>query len=254
MRIKFSGITDIGAVRSNNEDNLLLLGSHYRDDTESSSFSYSSTCDEKSQLYAVCDGMGGASKGEMASLLAVKSLSEFYPYNKFDSDKDRIFDKLNQTVLNYSLDNNLSVCGTTIVLFHLYRGKARLYNIGDSEGFIYRDGKLTKLSYDDTVYQMYHDLGINISFGRNMLTQYLGVNPDEIMLNPHISDEYKLKKGDILLLNSDGVTNSVRLDEIEEILASKKDISEKSAEIIKLCNEKECNDNVTVVLIEVEKS
>lgn len=253
MRINYSGISDIGAQRGNNEDNFFLLENIYREDVTSTGFSYSSESDDRTQLFAVCDGMGGISNGEMASFLAVKGLSDFYPYKDFDSKYSEIFNKLNKIVLNYSLDNNLSACGTTITLFWLHRGRARLYNIGDSEGFIFRDGRLTKLSHDDTVYQHYHDLGISIGFGRNMLTQYLGVNPDEIKLDAHVSDEYKLKKGDILMLNSDGVTNSLGLDEIEKILTEKKSVGEKNEEIIKLCNEKNCSDNVTVVLIEVER-
>ena len=252
MKINFSAITDIGAVRANNEDNFLVLGDVYREDTEDKHFSDASYSDEDNQIYAVCDGMGGLSKGEMASFITVSELAKYYPFEKFDSEFSSIVSDLNKKVFDYTVANELDECGTTLVLLHINEGKGKVYNVGDSEGFLFRNGKLKKLSRDDTVYQQYLDLGVEISFGKNALTQYIGVNPDEIFLSPHISDEVELSKGDIFLLNSDGVTNSLEIKEIEKILSSRRKVNTKAKKIIELCNKHKCHDNVTVVLVEVD--
>ncbi|MDO4459550.1 MAG: serine/threonine-protein phosphatase [Clostridia bacterium] len=251
MKLSIAGITDIGTVRYNNQDNY-IIGNVFREDVESPRHSHSTETDTEPQLFGVCDGMGGASRGEMASYLAVSTLAKLYPYEHFNQKYERIFEAVNQAVCDYTAENNLSACGSTIVLFYVNHNRFTLYNVGDSAGYFFRDGKLKKLSKDHTLYQQYLDLGIRLSSGKNALTQYLGVDPDEFMIEPYITEKTPLRHGDILFCCSDGVYNAIEEKELAEIFSSPASAQEKVSTIIEKCRENKCRDNVTAVIAEVE--
>ena len=256
MKIESSVITYIGLVRDNNEDNYYINGK-YKKDNKVAIEGYYDTAHREAYLYAVCDGMGGERAGEMASLIAVETLAQ---YQSTD---------IRRTITGYIQNANKLICdeiernngvrsGTTLALLYIRDNKATAYNIGDSRIYFFRDGDLYLMSEDHTEAQRLVRMGVisqeeaATHKSRNMLTQHLGIFPDEMVIEPFLSEEVKLKKNDIILLCSDGLTDMVSDDEIADILW-KRDIN--TTDLVKeLAAATQANgsrDNVTILVVKV---
>lgn len=190
------------------------------------------------EFFLVADGLGGHPRGEVASKLAVKAATAFYKSSDIKNHKKRAeeaFHKANEKIKKNKkrkLSDWLGM-GTTLVGVILKEKRAIFVNVGDSRGFIFREGKLIATTkVDRTVY------------GR--LNRALGIRKK---VKVHI-DEYELKEKDTILLASDGLTDFVSQKEIEKVLKRKKDLYKKVEELITTAMNKESNDNVTVCIIE----
>ena len=138
--------TDLGLVREGNEDSALSCAN----------------------LIAVADGMGGHAGGEVASAIAINSLTDLVPLllNEnvdLDSKEDlflNITHEIDQKILDKSkAQPELSGMGTTLTALSILDNKIELLHIGDSRCYRYRDNKLEQLSYDHTVMQELLDQG-----------------------------------------------------------------------------------------------
>jgi len=256
LNVESSAITYIGMVRSTNEDNYYVNGRHKSNfgiETEG----YSDNKQRDSYLYAVCDGMGGENFGELASMLAVMVLKKYQ-----DTD-------LRKTLMNYIQTANKLICnemeknngariGTTLALLYLYDNKVFSCNVGDSRTYLLRNDDLYLLSEDHTEAQRLVKMGIinhedvSTHKARNKLTQHLGIFPDEMMIEPYISEEIELYRDDILMICSDGLTDMVSDDDIADCLAMP-DLS--TTEMVKLLASKTQagggKDNATIIVIRV---
>jgi len=239
LSIESAAITHVGSVRDNNEDNYFVNG-RYKTDSNVNTEAFSDKKAHISYTYAVCDGMGGESYGELASLIAVATLAK---YQKTDIRRT-IHDYIrhaNDFICDLIRKNNTRKSGTTIALLNIQKNTAVSFNIGDSRVYFYRKGMLYLLSEDHVD-----------SKSKNVLTQYLGIFPSEMNIDPHISDELKIKKGDIFLLCSDGLTDIADANEIVGILSEEKDDATLTAKkLAGLSQDKGGNDNVTVVVVKV---
>ena len=256
MKIESSAITHIGLVRTNNEDNFYVNGK-CRTNNSTVAEGYSDDAARDSYLYAVCDGMGGESYGELASMIAVKTLTV---YQSTD---------IRRTIMEYIRRANKYICdelskfgnirsGTTLALLFIKGNKAISYNIGDSRIYLKRKRNLYLLSEDHTEAQHLLHMGIinedEIAGheSNNKLTQYLGILPEEMIIEPYISQEIKLKKNDMLMICSDGLTDMVTDDEIAEIMAQKDlDSSAIAKELAATAQEHGGRDNTTVVVVKI---
>ena len=256
MRIESAAITHIGLVRANNEDNYYVNGKVKTDNTVAAE-GYSDDMPRDSYLYAVCDGMGGESYGELASMIAVKTLTV---YQSTD---------IRHTLMEYIQRANKYICdeiakfegvrsGTTLAMLFLIDNKAISYNIGDSRVYLCRKGDLYLLSEDHTEAQRMVDLGMiseeeaKTHMSKNQLTQHLGVSPNELRIQPYISQEIKLKKNDIFMICSDGLTDMVSDDEIGNIMSQMDiDSAEMARELAATAQEHGGKDNTTVIVIKV---
>ena len=222
MRVESSAITHVGLVRRSNEDNYYVNGK-YKSVGGGAAEGYADNVQRRSYVYAVCDGMGGESFGELASMIAVKTLSV---YQETD---------LRLTVFEYVKRANMHICkemdkfngariGTTLALLYIRDNKATAFNIGDSRVYLLRKGDLYLMTEDHTEAQRMVEMGMisedeaEVHPAKNKLTQHLGIYPDEMMIEPFISQEVKLKKNDVLLVCSDGLTDMIDADELREIL------------------------------------
>ena len=189
------------------------------------------------EFFLVADGLGGHPKGEVASKLAVEAALDFYKSSDIKDVSKRAkeaFKKANERIKKNKkrkLSDWLGM-GTTLVGVILRQKRAIFVNVGDSRGFIFRDGKLTAATkVDRTIY------------GR--LNRALGIRKK---VRVHI-DEYELKQKDMILLCSDGLTDFVSGEEIEEVLKTKGKLDKKAEELIALAMDNDSNDNVTVCLV-----
>ncbi len=234
--------TDIGLKRTNNED------------------SYATGELPGSVAWAVvCDGMGGAAGGNVASSTAVKLISERISssYRKgmtANSIKNMLVSAItaaNISIYELSRQNpELSGMGTTVVAVVVVDGEACIAHAGDSRAYVLFDDKLRQLTKDHSFVQEMVDSG-NLTEAealedprKNIITRALGVD-EEIRID--FCEEFIGDK-DVLIICTDGLTNYVNTEEICEITSDGK-YYEFAERLVNRANENGGGDNITVVTI-----
>ena len=199
-------LTHVGHKRKINQDSLLL--------------------DEKLQLYAVADGMGGHKGGEIASSVSVKALHEYLKSAvkeaDFSPEKYLIpaFQEANDQVFKKSQENNKELIGmgTTLVVCMIWKNKAFFGNVGDSRAYLFRDSYLWRITEDHSIINSQLKNGLiekeQIPFlmNSNVITRSIGFFP-EIQVDLFQKD---LMGKDQFLLCSDGL-NEISDEEICEL-------------------------------------
>ena len=240
--IKAYAKSDVGKVREINED----------------SFYISDSLDEV-QLYMLADGMGGYKGGEIASRLAIQSAKNYIENNfkQIEKDKDSIIQLVgssveyaNMIVYEKSKGNKeLEGMGTTLDVCLIYNNRVFIGHVGDSRVYRIRKEFMRKLTQDHSyVQKLVKDGTITKEEAvhhpqKNMLMKALGCNA---FVEPDVMVKGFLKD-DILIMNSDGLTNLVSQDDM--FREAKKDIEQAPKELVKLANEKGGYDNITVIVI-----
>ena len=240
--IKAYAKSDVGRVREINED----------------SFYISDSLDEV-QIYMLADGMGGYKGGEIASKLAIQSAKNYIENNfkQIEKDKDSIIQLVgssveyaNMIVYEKSKENKeLDGMGTTLDVCLIYNNRVFIGHVGDSRVYRIRKEFMRKLTQDHSyVQKLVKDGTITKEEAvhhpqKNMLMKALGCNA---FVEPDVMVKGFLKD-DILIMNSDGLTNLVSQDDM--FREAKKDIEQAPKELVKLANEKGGYDNITVIVI-----
>ena len=237
------GKTDKGVVRSSNQDAFAF--GELKNDTA---------------WAIVCDGMGDANGGTVASSNAVKIITEYIQSSFQDSMALNSIKALLQSsvyganVRLYDMSNkieSLSGMGTTVVAVILSNNIAQIVHVGDSRAYLIDGGKLTQITKDHSIVQSMIDSGkitpeeaINHP-NKNVITRALGVKEDvEIEYN-----EIDFSSSQKLLICTDGLTNYVSNNEIEDII-NNNPIDACPELLIELANKNGGGDNITLVIIE----
>ena len=139
MKIESMAITNVGRVRRNNEDNFFVCGK-YKENPETNDLEYHYCAAADEQLFGVCDGMGGIQLGELASLIAVETMSKYAL--GFDGKVDACVQDANSRICGEITKRGVSRIGTTFAALSVKDGAARAYNIGDSRIYLHRSGVL----------------------------------------------------------------------------------------------------------------
>lgn len=209
---------------------------------------------------SVCDGMGGESFGDQASQAAVMVLMNFCCENKGEEGM------MYSCIQNACLTANEAVCdlmrknkarmGSTLALIRFYKKRVVIANLGDSRIYRLRSGELSQISVDHSVVARLVSNGvITKEEARNhqsshKITQYLGIFPDEMLIEPYIAEDY-VHKGDCYLLCSDGLTDMVEEIAIESVLKEKFPLIKRGKRLLELALENGGKDNVTIALAEI---
>lgn len=242
----FFAKTCIGMVRSNNEDAFYVPPKN----------------GDYPELFIVADGMGGHRGGEVASQMAVKEVSD-YINARFSKDfnedliKAMINDSImeaNRKILMAAMDHEeWAGMGTTITLAFFFGKKIFIGHVGDSRAYMIRNNTITQLTRDHSlVWQLMEEGRLTLDETRthpmkNVITRALGTDK---VLEPDFL-EYDLKKNDIIVLCSDGLTNMLEDDEIKNIVCGQE--LETAAEmLIHAANLHGGIDNITVELIRAD--
>ena len=243
--MKCFGLTDRGQVRAENQDSFAIEYIKSRD------------------CYAavLCDGMGGANAGSIASTLATKTFMNYLVERIMASraknpDVKRHMlnacNKANDIVYSYTRFNtDYSGMGTTVVAAVVMGGTAVIANVGDSRAYVISKKKITQLTKDHSYVQELVDKGIitpekaKTHPKRNVILQALGCE-DGVQCDIFT---HKLARGERLLLCSDGLTNMLSDEEILEAAQHNKTIENLCKKLIELALEAGANDNVTVVAL-----
>ena len=240
--IKAYAKSDVGKVGEINED----------------AFYISNSLDEV-QLYMLADGMGGYNGGEIASKLAIQSAKNYIENNfkEIEKDKDSIIQLIgssieyaNMVVYEKAKENKeLSGMGTTLEICLIYNNRAFIGHVGDSRIYRIRKEFMRKLTQDHSyVQKLVKDGTITQEEAahhpqKNMLMKALGCNA---FVEPDVMVKGFLKD-DILIMNSDGLTNLVSQEEMFK--EAKKNIEQATKNLVQMANDNGGYDNITVIII-----
>jgi PPM family protein phosphatase len=238
LNLQAAGRTDVGQVRTSNED----------------AFGY---CVEAG-VFALCDGMGGAAAGEIASRIAVDTLIERLCDAESQDNRRKVLEAAiaaaNRRVhARAEKEAALHGMGTTLVALAIGGNHALIGNVGDSRCYLFRGGQLIRQTNDHSLVDEQVRLGqltrdeAEHSPLRNVITRAIGT---QVSVAPDIA-ELELKSGDILMLCSDGLTKEVSDDRIAAVLASGGDVDELCLHLIGAAKAAGGHDNVTAVVVRV---
>jgi len=264
MKISFAALTDTGLVRQNNEDNYVVC-----DVGRGTSFSPPPASGEgiaetngRGVLLAVADGMGGALAGEVASKMAIEALSEAAAALREEEDEERARNTVleairqaNENIYEASASNpQQRGMGTTLTAALLRDGRIEFYQVGDSKGFIGREGQLHQMTEDQSLIgKLIHDKVITpedaeqLEGGRNIILQALGAEPT-VKIDVSTST---LQEGDYVLLCTDGLHGCVKLKELEEMVGAAADSGKLCEDLVREARDRGGPDNITVVTVSV---
>ena len=240
----------IGLRRTNNEDNFLFQGIHLeRENRGLDRILTWRTALETPVYLAVFDGMGGEAYGEEASWIAAKTLKsriERQPGERIALEDVCL--EANRQICRQARARGVGLEGSTAAILCLWNGEAEMVNLGDSRVFLLRGGTLRQLSVDHTDQALLQAQGITARKPR--LTQHLGIEPEDMVLQPSAL-RTEARAGDRFLLCSDGLTDMVEEEKIRQILGAPQPMDRVAEELIRQAMESGGRDNTTVICCEV---
>lgn len=210
----------IGHVRSENEDNFYLSGGTFinRDSGANADYETAGNSGMLMDVYAVCDGMGGEARGDLACRIAIEALSSLHgEYMSGQKCMPAVFvkrfvERANSAIVAKAHELSVERIGTTYAMACIIDNKAFISNIGDSRVYHYSEGALAQISRDHTELQYLVDIGEITQAqaarrnDKHALSKYLGMEV-EGELTPFFGRVVDLKAGDVLFLCSDGITD-----------------------------------------------
>jgi PPM family protein phosphatase len=237
VALRYAARSDVGLVRANNQDSA-YAGPH---------------------LLMVADGMGGHAGGDVASSVAVAA---FAPLDGESHGSDDALDQLesaladarDEIISRSESDPGLVGMGTTVVAILRAGNKLAMVHLGDSRGYLMRDGVLTQVTTDHTFVQHLVDIGritpaeAEVHPQRSVVMRVLGDFDPEVA--PDLSVR-EARPGDRWMLCSDGLSGFVSADTIEETMASIDDVDACADRLVQLALRAGGGDNITVVLADV---
>lgn len=244
-RIEAACGSSIGKVRGNNEDNFLFDGTYLPQENGGQLpplQMYGSFAGDV--CMAVFDGMGGGDYGEVASYKAAMRLKELLHQSVAPDLRDTV-DQLNLAVWNARMEIGSRQMGSTMAAVCLQEQQVVFCNVGDSRIFIMREDRLIQVSQDHT--DEAYMKAKQITGRRPRLTQYLGMDPGQVRLDPYLTKGVP-EAGDLILICSDGLTDMLSLEEIRNILTAGGTAGACVEELITKALEKGGKDNVTVIV------
>ena len=236
--------TDIGKKRSSNQD--AVAGE---------------IVSENLAWTVVCDGMGGASGGDIASNEAVKEITEEMSSINESMSKETILELMSKAIQSANtvvfdksqIDESLHGMGTTVVLAVVSGNHLYVMHAGDSRAYLISGSNITQVGVDHSIVQEMVDSGEITSIEarnhtrKNIITRALGIG-NLVELDCNMMD---LKPEDIVLVCSDGLSNHLEDDEICEI-AQEKSLKTIAELLIDECNSRGGKDNITVSLVKLQ--
>lgn len=234
-------LTDPGKIRDHNEDSVIIVKNN-----------------EGNYLMAIADGMGGHSAGEVASSIAIGYLGKYFKETFLNMSKvDAVnwirdaVDEINRLIFQHEKEHPESKgMGTTLVMAILTKDYLLFGNVGDSSGFVMKDEKLHKVTYDHTLVNLLVSAGeltkeeANNHPKKNVLMKALGasleVDVDIFDCDIDVTE---------ILLSSDGLTNMLEKEQIEKVLLGDGVIEDKVIKLIKKANNRGGTDNISVAYL-----
>jgi serine/threonine protein phosphatase PrpC len=254
MRVRFAGDSNVGMKRAHNEDSFYLP--------------------ESERLAIVADGMGGHASGEVASRLAVDTISGFFKATQeeqqltwpFKMDKGHRYD-VNRMITAIKLANlkiheqaqkdpRCHGMGTTVVSALFLDDALVIGHVGDSRLYRRRDNTFEQITEDHSLLNDYIKMKhlspeeIAAFPHKNVIVRALGMK-DTVQVDVHV-DAPRL--GDVYIICSDGLSGMLKDEEISEIAMSERDLDVVCERLISTANKNGGLDNITVVAVRLEEA
>lgn len=215
ISISYNAVSNVGRVRSNNEDMALVLGTCVRDDSHRGRLKL-----DKGRFSAiVADGMGGYGGGEIASEIAIKSFDQFITnlpngLNPLEVSKkiSEWFEGAQNLIISRQSEPGLENMGCTFTGIFSYEGLFFMLNAGDSRVYRLRGEILRQLTVDHSERVRLN----NPNVPSNLIYNALGV-PEAFIDKTLLNDEFPLQDGDMFIICSDGLNDMISDPEIEAI-------------------------------------
>ncbi|MEP6591936.1 MAG: Stp1/IreP family PP2C-type Ser/Thr phosphatase [Gemmatimonadota bacterium] len=242
MRFSCAARTDVGVVRSGNEDSYMMASDR--------------------GLFVVADGMGGHAAGEVASEMASRMVSEEFRPVKGMTDDELMAQMVaairsaNAAIFRRTLqEHDKRGMGTTATVLNLLPRRYLIGQVGDSRAYLLRGGVLTQLTKDHSYVQEQVDAGrltpeeARVHPYANVITRCVGSSGDVV------PDLYlgTLEVGDLVLLASDGLTGMLEDEDVAEVMRSDLPLEEMVDKLIADANHRGGLDNITTILIRIEE-
>ena len=254
------GRTDVGRTREHNED-AFVVADLTRNDASLQPSVRQHRVGERGTLFMVADGMGGAAAGEIASQMATEIVLKELRKNWIPSDDQsaetfavclkRAAQAANTAIHGYaSTHQEFRGMGTTATIAGLLADTLYLCQIGDSRGYLVRDGVARQITKDQSLMQKLIEAGelteeeAAQSERRNIILQALG---PEANIKVDLTYQ-RLRRGDVLMLCSDGLSGQVTKDQIGDVISNEPDLVAACKKLIDLANQAGGPDNITVII------
>jgi protein phosphatase len=228
-----AALSDVGRARQSNEDSYL----------------------ERSPLFVVADGMGGARAGEVASAIAVETAGSTDVGDSPEQDLAEVAKSANREIYRKAQeDSEHAGMGTTFTGALVTGSEIAIGHVGDSRMYRLRDGELERLTQDHSLVEEFVRQGkltpeeAEVHPQRSIITRALGPEP-EVQVDTFT---YPGRDGDVYLLCSDGLTGMISEPEVAEILKEGGSLDDAARRLIDAANENGGRDNITVVLFRLE--
>jgi PPM family protein phosphatase len=257
IEVRVFGQTDVGQVREHNEDNFLAadLTRKAREFEPGEAH----VLGKSGAVFGVCDGMGGAAAGEVASRLAVDIIYDRLAEAKAPRNREDLARRLVRAVQDAGVrifgearaDRSRRGMGTTSTIATLIDDRLFLAQVGDSRAYILRDGDLTQVTRDQSLVNQLIEAGqlteeeAETFEHNNIILQALGTS-EVVQVDLTYVD---LRLDDTLLICSDGLSGMVRAEDIRGVLTELEEPAEICAKLIASANDAGGHDNVTVVIV-----
>jgi serine/threonine protein phosphatase PrpC len=253
IRLRAAAMTDVGRVREHNEDSVLAV-----------EYTRESLVDPaQSHLYVVADGMGGAEAGEVASAIAVQTIRS-YIEARLDSAPGEVangaamltaaLEEANSRIIEYVANHPESRgMGSTGVCALVTPSDAAVAWVGDSRGYLMEGAAVRQVTRDHSLVQRLVEIGqitaeeAHTHEHKNVITRSLGARQSGPAGAEAVT--LKLKRGDKLMLCSDGLTAHVGDRQIQEILGRNPDPYDAARELIVAANAGGGTDNISVIVV-----
>lgn len=251
-----SAMTDVGRARTTNEDAFAIKDLASGKTIEALGKDHAIEIQDRGVLLALSDGMGGAEAGEVASALVLESLQKALER----SDRGAIHEQLesavqraNRNVFFEAKMGDRHGMGATLVALFVRGDEAYIAEVGDSRGYILRKGRLRQITRDQSLVQLLVDQGVmsseeaRSSPSKNVILQAMGLAKDVRVAIARL----RLRRGDRFLMCSDGVTNPISDEELQQIL-TESDPRAACETMIALANERGGDDNQTAIVADLD--
>lgn len=247
--------SDVGRARKTNEDACSVTELESGSLIDAQGKDHKIDVGHKGVLLAVSDGMGGHQAGEVASALVIESLSRELSKDQqgpLHKQLEEAVLRANRRVHNAARSADRHGMGATLTAVMIRGTEAFIAEVGDSRGYLLRNGRLRQMTRDQSMVQMLVDQGVMSAEdarrapGKNVILQAVGLGPDVRVAIGRL----ELRRGDRLLLCSDGVSNQITDDELRQILSTSEP-REACDKMITLANDRGGDDNETVIVADI---
>lgn len=243
MHITSAGRTDVGVIRSGNEDSLILVPDR--------------------GIFVVADGMGGHAAGEVASEMAVRYVARELESLRGLSD-EQVAERMrgairaaNDAIFQRTLtEHDKRGMGTTVTALTLFSTRFLVGQVGDSRAYLLRDNRLSQLTKDHSYVQEQVDAGyLTPEQARthpysNVITRCVGANSD-VMPDVYVGT---VKPNDVFLLASDGLTGMLEDYQLQELLSPERMPQDEVDSLITEANRHGGLDNITAIIVRVDST